>query len=163
VDDDTNPGGVMRVGFTGTQLGLTSPQHRAFIAWAKAAGATEFHHGCCIGADAEAEEVMTSARDLGFPKPRVIAHPPANRSKLSETSLMFADETREPADYLDRNRNIVDACEVLAACPMGEEVRRSGTWFTVRYARRQGKPVIIFWPDGTVEATPPTPLTGEGG
>jgi hypothetical protein len=42
------------------------------------------------------------------------------------------------------------AAAMLAACPKGPEERRSGTWATVRYARKTGKPVVIFWPDGTV-------------
>lgn len=139
----------MRVGFTGTREGMTDPQRRAFIAWATIAGATEFHHGCCIGADHDAWEVFASAGDLGFAKPRVVSHPPTDRSLLSSLAEMFADEKREPRDYLTRNRDIVDACEVLAACPQGPELRRSGTWSTIRYARKCGKRVVIFWPDGT--------------
>lgn len=140
----------MKVGFTGTRDGMTSEQHRAFIRWVKAAGVTELHHGCCIGADVDASEVATSAPDLGFRKPRIVAHPPTNRAKVSLTEEQMADEIRPRADYLTRNRNIVDACDVLLACPKGPEERRSGTWSTVRYARKQGKRVVIFWPDGEV-------------
>ena len=61
-----------------------------------------------------------------------------------------------PAPYLDRNRAIVDACDILYATPesMAEE-SRGGMWHTVRYARRVGKPVVIVWPDGTVGASHP--------
>jgi hypothetical protein len=81
----------MRVGFTGTREGMTDPQRRAFIAWATVAGATEFHHGCCIGADYDAWEVFASAGDLGFAKPRVVSHPPTDRSFLSSLAEMFAE------------------------------------------------------------------------
>jgi outer membrane protein insertion porin family len=51
---------------------------------------------------------------------------------------------------LDRNRAIVDSCDVLIACPKGPEEQRSGTWATVRYARKQKKRIVIIWPDGEV-------------
>ena len=51
-----------------------------------------------------------------------------------------------PKPYLDRNRDIVDACEVLLATPDGPERLRSGTWSTVRYARKIGKPVEVRLP-----------------
>jgi predicted Rossmann fold nucleotide-binding protein DprA/Smf involved in DNA uptake len=31
------------------------------------------------------------------------------------------------------------------------ESPRSGTWYTIRYALRRGKRVIIVWPDGRTE------------
>jgi predicted Rossmann fold nucleotide-binding protein DprA/Smf involved in DNA uptake len=56
-----------------------------------------------------------------------------------------------PKAPLDRNRDIVDAAAVLIAAPKEmTETLRSGTWATVRYARKQGKQVWIVWPDGTV-------------
>lgn len=55
---------------------------------------------------------------------------------------------------LDRNRDIVEAAEVLIACPDGPERQRSGTWATIRHALRVGKPVVIVWPDGRVERRP---------
>jgi hypothetical protein len=140
----------MKVGFTGTREGITVEQNRSLIAWAKTTGATEFHHGCCIGADSEAWDVFASGADLGFRSPKTVAHPPRLRGSICESTLHLSDEVRAAADYLARNRNIVDACEVLAACPKGPEERRSGTWSTVRYARKQGKRVVIFWPDGEV-------------
>jgi hypothetical protein len=49
-----------------------------------------------------------------------------------------------------RNHRIVDMTRVLVACPDGEERQHSGTWATVRYARKRGKWIIIVYPDGTV-------------
>jgi len=50
---------------------------------------------------------------------------------------------------LTRNHDIVDCTELLIACPksMKEELR-SGTWATVRYARKLERPVIIIYPNG---------------
>jgi hypothetical protein len=54
------------------------------------------------------------------------------------------------APFLKRNKNIVDYTDLLVACPNGfEEVIRSGTWATWRYAVKQEKLWIIIWPDGT--------------
>ena len=144
----------MKLGFTGTRHGMTDEQRRAFIAWVKGAGVTEFHYGVCVGADEDAWDVMASADDLGFAKPRVIAHPPSNPALRLSSTMPFDDEIRPVTDYLTRNRNIVDASAVLAATPEGPERLRSGTWSTVRYAREQGKRVVIFWPDGRVEGEP---------
>jgi hypothetical protein len=54
---------------------------------------------------------------------------------------------------LVRNRSVVEAAfgGLLIACPKGPEVWRSGTWATIRYARRRGCVPLIFWPDGTRE------------
>jgi hypothetical protein len=38
------------------------------------------------------------------------------------------------------------------ACPRtDQEQRRSGTWATVRYARKVGKPVLIIGRDGKIK------------
>ena len=70
---------------------------------------------------------------------------------VGNLALDMSDEVRDPLPYLERNRAIVDACDILIACPKGmQEEQRSGTWATVRYARRRDRPIVIVWPDGTV-------------
>ncbi len=54
-------------------------------------------------------------------------------------------------EYLERDRDIVDATEALFATPDGPERAKSGTWYTVRYAVKTGKPVYICYPDGFLE------------
>ncbi len=47
-------------------------------------------------------------------------------------------------EELDRNRDIVAAVSILIAAPETDiEEQRSGTWATVRYARKKGIPVVI--------------------
>lgn len=130
----------MKVGFTGTRRGMTEAQKNA-LWWFLLHHPRldrEFHHGDCIGADAQAHLV---ARSLGF---RIVVHPPA-----SDTLRAWCegDEVLDPAPYLRRNRAIVDACDVLIACPGGPEVRRSGTWATIRYAQSRGAPLVLIRPD----------------
>lgn len=62
----------------------------------------------------------------------------------------MSDEKREPLPYLARNCVIVDEADILLACPKGPEEQRSGTWATVRYARKQNKRIVIVYPDGTI-------------
>ncbi len=94
-----------------------------------------FHHGDCIGADAEAHDI---AREFSY---GVEIHPPLESRKRAWCSSMLV---HDPKPYLERNHDIVDACHLLIACPAGPEVMRSGTWATIRYARRTGVPVVII-------------------
>jgi hypothetical protein len=55
-----------------------------------------------------------------------------------------------PKPYLERNRDIVDSTELLIACPKDMTESSGGTWATVRYARKQKKPIVVVWPDGSV-------------
>ncbi len=136
----------MNIGFTGTRDGTTASQRLSMIRWLHAhRNLNDFHHGCCIGADAQAVRLVM------FPHVRgIVGHPPDNDAMLSKSAVANSDRLMPPRPYLARNRNIVDAGDILLACPDGPERQRSGTWSTVRYARRSGKPVVIFWPNGSV-------------
>jgi predicted Rossmann fold nucleotide-binding protein DprA/Smf involved in DNA uptake len=137
----------MKVGFTGTREETTPEQHHALCQLVQSLeSVTEWHHGACIGADAEGIDVACEHAKGA----RRIAHPPENRAMVSLVALDLSDEVLDPLPYLERNRAIVDACDVLIACPKGPEELRSGTWSTVRYARKQGKRVVIIWPDGKI-------------
>jgi hypothetical protein len=141
-------GREMKIGFTGTREGLTAAQRDKLVMLVVAP--EEFHHGCCVGADEQAAHIAFSA-DC----PRIVGHPPTATAMLSEFSLGFNTENHDPLPYLERNRRIVDACETLIACPKGPEEQRSGTWATVRYARKQKKQILIIWPNGTVSEERP--------
>lgn len=133
------------IGFTGTQQGMSNAQLetlRKLLDSVDAISGQEFHHGDCIGADAQAFQI---AKQLDYV---TVCHPPLNPSKRA-----FTQNSRQlpVKPYLDRNRDIVDASEMLIATPKGmQEELRSGTWATIRYACRQRKPIQIIWPDGTV-------------
>ncbi len=131
-----------RVGFTGTQRGMTEIQLAMFVTILAATSPDQLHHGDCVGADAQAHD---AADAMGV---RTVKHPPVNASKQANKA---ADETRPPRPYLVRNRNIVDETDALIAAPGEmEEKLRSGTWSTIRYAKRRGKRVTIVRPDGSV-------------
>ena len=129
------------VGFTGTQKGMTSAQIRTLRELLR--GVALLHHGDCIGADAHAH---TEAVRQQIP---VVIHPPTDPTKRA-----FCEGARivkDPEPYLIRNHRIVDASDKVIAAPGSfREGWRSGTWATVRYARKVNKQVTIIWPDGTV-------------
>jgi len=132
----------MKVGFTGTISGMSEAQRAQVIAWLKELGAAQLHHGDCTGADADAHAI---ARSLGL---EVIVHPPTNDKARAFCKGAAAE--REPKDYLRRNKAIIDETDVLVATPYGPEQRRSGTWATIRYARKRGRACYLVMRDGTV-------------
>lgn len=136
------------VGFTGTRAQLTGAQRSSLtdeLVSLKTKGYRTLHHGDCQGADAVAGEI---AYMMGF---WVVTHPPVKPDVRAFSS--YINEEREPKDYLDRDRDIVDESYFILATPSDyHEVVRSGTWYTVRYARRQGKLGLIVFPDGSSQA-----------
>ena len=139
----------MKVGFTGTQDGMTAPQREGFWSVLGDLQPEEFHHGLCIGSDEEAHGLVQQV-----PGCETHGRPPLNISKMAkcECDVMYA-----PKDYLRRNRDIVDATDRLVATPKGPEELRSETWSTIRYAKRLGRPVTIIMPDGVITTTAKPP------
>lgn len=133
---------MKRIGFTGTSAGVTDPQSKMLIEWMRRwSDPVEFHHGDCIGAD---EQAHALAKAYGW---RIVIHPgPNNAMRAFCTGY---DVLYPVKPNLSRDVDIVDETELLVACPKGSEEVRSGTWFTVRQARKLSKPTIIIAPDGT--------------
>lgn len=134
----------MKLGFTGTRKGMSAPQWVALRAVLAAGAWGEFHHGDCVGADQDAHALARLLRGL-----RIVVHPP-NRER--GRAHCKGDEDCPPLPHLKRNAAIVRAADRLFAAPAGpERMRGSGTWQCIREAGRQGKPVLIVYPDGTEE------------
>jgi hypothetical protein len=139
----------MNLGFTGTRHGARVDQMLALVRVIDRLRPAEFHHGCCVGADAD---VAHHARwGAGHAACRVVGHPSTLKGMTDQGAIDDSHEVREPKPPLARNRDIVNESDALIACP-NESVEQlhSGTWATVRYARKQGKPVTLILPDGTV-------------
>jgi len=136
------------IGFTGTQSGMTDTQYlitKLFFQKYKIE-IEDVHHGDCIGADADFHILVRLYSNI-----KIIIHPPKNKSKRA---FKQGDVILEPDEYLKRNHDIVDACNILLATPKeNEEVLRSGTWATIRYGKKSKKMVIIIFPDGKVDIT----------
>lgn len=137
---------MSRLGYSGTSKGMTAEQKAALREILNEADG-ELHHGDCIGGDAEAHEI---ALDCGL---LPILHPPTNTSKRAWCESP-AHLIRPERPYLTRNRDIVDETIALIAAPAEfDEQPRGGTWYTVRYARKRGRPIALILPDGIVRRT----------
>lgn len=139
----------MRLGFTGTRNGMTDDQIVTFTSVVGRLNPREFHHGDCIGADSNAHAIVKHVT----PTCKIHLHPP-----IKDKTRAFCEGytiAYEPKEYIERDHDIVDAVDTLVAIPKGfEEEQRSGTWATVRYARKKSTVrVIIIWPDGTMNQT----------
>jgi len=140
-DDSICHGNVLTsIGFTGTRKGMSIKQMMAIKDVLGRELEHILHHGDCVGSDEQAHNI---ALNLGLPTPHV--HPPTNSwFRAYCKGVMY-----EPKSYHKRNRDIVDASRCLLATPDGPERRGSGTWSTINYARKQLKPVLIIYPDGS--------------
>ena len=137
------------IGFTGTHKGMTSDQYFAVEYLLSSVDFLEAHHGDCIGADAQ---FHLFCLDMKIP---IVIHPPDDKRKRA---FCFAEHGREGLGtslpckpYLARNRDIVNTCDILIACPKNkEEELRSGTWATIRHAKKSMKGLCLIYPDGEI-------------
>jgi len=137
------------VGFTGTREGMSEFQSKEFrdrMIMLKVGGSKMLHHGGCIGAD---EDAHYMAYDLGFLTYIYPSDIEDTQAALFKFTITKTYKARQP---LDRNHDIVNVCDILIATPLQEyEVHRSGTWATIRYARKKDKDHIIIYPSGRTE------------
>lgn len=130
----------MKIGFTGTREGMSLAQRQAFVSTIKAIypSPSQFHHGDCVGADKEAHDLIRAL----LAKCYIVIHP-GNTPWLAAGCL--ADVRMHSTDNISRNHDIVDAVDLMLAAPhTDEEQRRSGTWATIRYAKRLHKKLVIL-------------------
>lgn len=141
------------VAFTGTRKGLTPLQRESLRnVLAELPPGMTLHNGVAVGADVECLDLAWSSNLSCF----VLWPASDDRFDYAKTwvysrrALGGVARVNAVVPPLDRNQSMVAACGILIACPEGPEVLRSGTWSTVRAARRWKREVIIVWPDGRV-------------
>jgi hypothetical protein len=136
----------MPFGITGTRQGCLDPKQAEGMYRAMFEQAQHhewFHHGDCIGVDAEAHKIAVEF-DV-----RVHIHPAVGRRLRA---FCQGDLVSPPKSAMDRNRDIVVESDHLIVVPPGAEkdFPRSGTWATYRIARRLSIPTTIIYPGGAV-------------
>lgn len=136
---------VTDIGFTGTRKGMTPLQRSSVSLLIQDLHPQNAHLGDCTGVD---EQVRAMLEEF-FPHIQRIGHPPKNNKTRAWGSF---DVLHPEKDYEARDKDIVKSSSVLIAVPKGfkEEMRGSGTWLTVRYARKQDCMIQIVYPDGRV-------------
>lgn len=137
----------MKIGFTGTQDGMTPAQKKTVHNLLVQLQPDEVHHGLCIGSDTDFHNISKRLRLY------IVGHPGRNYKgvfpKMATGCLV--DELRPVLPYLQRNLEIVRETVALIATPFEDvEQRRSGTWSTVRRARERGRTVWIIKPNGNI-------------
>lgn len=146
---------MRKIGFTGTSRGMNAQQKeqlRDFITGIvrqeiqRGSSFIEFHHGDCIGAD---DEAATIAHNAGC---HVVAHPGYPKGKETDTTFRafnpHSSQILEPKEFIQRDHDIVDVSEYMIAAPHTDsELVRSGTWTTVRYARKKGRTIGFVYPN----------------
>ena len=135
----------LKLGVTGTREGMNYSQRFRFSNLMRALRPilSEFHHGGCVGVDVEVHELVM----INSPSCNIIVHPPLSSNYYKKNLLNGEFKLLEPKPYLERNQNIVDACDMLIVVPKTEkEELRSGTWATYRYAKKKKKPIIMLHP-----------------
>lgn len=148
----------MRIGFTGTQRGMTLFQSEELKK--RLEGCSEFVFGDCIGSDYEAANIALDHNIKIF----TIYPQNTNTKKRAWFCNFEKDIIRENGEWLffpsgtrirwmpateplKRNKLIVDNCEKLIATPKEfEHSIRSGTWSTIRYAWKIKREVLIIPP-----------------
>lgn len=133
----------MILGFTGTRRGMT-PAQRAALPAVLATLPGRVLHGGADGADKEFHRFIVAA---GMPNDGIEIYPTGHRCGWIGYDW-FLHDLMSP---LVRNRIMAERCDHLLACPAEpDEQLRSGTWATVRYARKADKPITLILPDGMI-------------
>lgn len=134
----------MHLSITGTRKGLTEAQFDVAKQFIIEDDCIEvLHEGDCAGVD---QQVTLMFQDIA-PEIWVVCHPAI---RVGTRAYGEYDEIREGKGPLIRDQDMVDEGDYLWAFPCSEEIVRSGTWTTVRMARKKGIPITIIMPDGSV-------------
>jgi hypothetical protein len=143
----------MNIGFTGSRWGMGEVRKPIVSYIADKLKVSKAGHGMCAGGDTEFHDLIRALKRKVWIK----GYPPTEQGKFFVNRK--CDELQEPKEYLDRDRDIVDEADVMIATPeTAEEKRRSGTWYTIRYAKKviksgkgKCKKLYIVKPDGKVD------------
>ena len=133
----------MITGFTGTRAGMNQAQKDLVKVFLEMHRPDSVLHGDCVGADADFDDICAGLGIVRYCLPSDLT---------AQRAFTDAIPLRSPMPPLERNHLIVRGSNELFACPKEmREVLRSGTWATIRYARRLVKTTYIFYPDGSHE------------
>lgn len=140
VNGEAKSGLIIKCGFSGTKEGMSQIQ-KDFIFHFLKDKKGEFHHGDCIGADAEAHDL---AEVLGY---QIVIHPPADESKRAY-KRGWIEKPKLP--YKVRNKNIVQSTAFLLAAPKQLTPQTGGTWNAIRWAKMLKRQFYIILPNGDI-------------
>jgi hypothetical protein len=132
-----------KVGFIGTRHGMSEAQKEALRKLIARKRFSEFHHGDCVGSDEQAHSLI---RQVGH-SVKVVGHPAKWEKYRAHCDC---EEELPSGTYNQRNKDIVDQTDFLIATPDSKERKGSGTWITIRYARKHGKRIYVVHKSGRI-------------
>lgn len=144
----------MKIGFTGTRSGMSDRQKELVMRELSVIVAHEkdevfFFHGGCVGADMDFHFFSKEFRELKDETKKIEIHVYQGHSAKNPNDHSLRGDYRD-ADiiypsktYFERNRSIVNDCDLLIATPYNDN-QQGGTWYTINYAKKVGKRIIIL-------------------
>jgi hypothetical protein len=134
----------IRIGFSGNRFGLSENQKNDIIKILDLYDDIVVSHGDCVGADTQFHNICLKYKENNKDKKITITIFPPNNPSLR--AFNKADILMEEDDYLKRNLKILKNSDILIACPIdkNKEELRSGTWSTIRQAKKINIFTYIF-------------------
>lgn len=134
----------IKIGFTGNRYGLKPEQEEQIKLLLDKYDNIIVSHGDCVGSDTEFHNICINYKNTHSDKKITIYIFPPNNPKLR--AFNKGDVLMEERPYLERNLNILKNSSILIACPIdkNKEELRSGTWSTIRQARKLNIDTYIF-------------------
>lgn len=130
------------IGVTASREGLTDPQKNWIEDFLEGNLAYVLHHGMCKGGDIELAVLFRKYNTY------IIAHPGHIRHMRAASP---ANDLILPWSHtLVRNRIIVNHSELILGFPKVPYATDSGTWHTIKFAKKQKTPLFVIGPDGSV-------------
>lgn len=134
----------IKIGFTGNRYGLREDQKIQIIELLDKYNDITVSHGDCIGSDTDFHKLCISYK-YTHPEKTITVHiyPPDNPRLRGFNK---GDVVMPEKPYLHRNMDIIKNSDLLIACPVdkNKEEQRSGTWSTIRQARKLKLTTHIF-------------------
>lgn len=128
--------GYAKIGFTGNRHGMSPDQKKQTMLILDRYNHIVVSHGDCIGSDTDFHNLCLDYRNK-HPNKKIDIHifPP---DITTLRAFNQGDVIMEPKPYLQRNLDIIKNSFELIACPIdkNKEELRSGTWSTIRQARK---------------------------
>ena len=134
----------IKIGFTGNRYGLRPDQKTQIEDLLDKYDHITVSHGDCVGSDTDFHLLCMRYKRV-HPEKTVKIHiyPPDNPVLRAFNK---GDVVMPEKPYLHRNMDIIKNSDLLIACPVdkNKEEQRSGTWSTIRQARRLKLTTYIF-------------------
>lgn len=134
---------TVRIGFTGNRYGLNQSQIEEIKKIIESHDNIIVSHGDCVGSDTEFHNICVSYKEQFNKNISIHIYPSFNPVMRAFNK---GDVIMKEKQYLQRNLDIINNSDMLIACPVDKNVEemRSGTWVTIRHAKKQGMTIHIL-------------------